>query len=434
MKRSLYLLFGVLVVDQLDAGMATPLYPLLFTEADSPALLLAGGSPDEVATRGAWFIALLSAAYAIPAFAAQPLLGQLSDRFGRKPMLLASFVSSALSYGVFAWGISAGALWAIVVARVVDGVAAGNILIAGASVADASEGDERTRLYGFFTAALSLGFVLGPLLGGYLGDPEGTAWQGPATAFLVAGGLNVLVVGVFAWRFRETLGDDDRDADGAFAWGRAFRNARAAFADERRRPYYLLLACFIAAYSGFLAFYAVVLAERLDAGPATAGWFFAVLGGGLMLVQVGLVERVERWLGAARTLWAAFLLMGGAAVALAFASSTWLAFACVPLFALGTGLIEPLIQSLLSRTASERDQGRIQGVRGSVDSLARVVPPFLAGPVAAVGGAAYAVAGAGAVAGLGGLLALRLLGKMETGASSDRDTDDDAASDDGAGD
>ena len=418
MNRSILVLLSFIVIDQLDSGMATPLYPLLFTDPESPALLVEASTAE---SSGNWFLALLAAAYALPAFMLQLVLGQLSDRYGRKPMLLVSFATSALSYGLFALGVWQEAIWLLVVARIVDGTAAGNILVAASAVADSSNGEERTQFFGYFTAALSLGFVLGPLVGGYLGNPEGADWQGPATAFVVGGVLNVLVVGLFYLLFHETLDEDNRDDGEEFSLGQSFRNARIAFADKDLRPYFLILGCFIFAFTTFLSFFNVVLSERFEFDSQATGWYFSGVGLALMLVQVFLVNRVEKWLGPQKLLWANFFLMGGATVAMALSPAPWLAVVCILPFALGTGMIEPMIQSLLTRSADESQQGRIQGVRGSVDSLARVVPPFLAGPIAAFGAAHWAVAGAGGVAILGGVLALRTLVTDERGTEEVRD-------------
>lgn len=140
------------------------------------------------------------------------------------------------------------------------------------------------------------------------------------------------------------------------------------------------------------------------------GWFFSALGLALMLVQLLLVDRLERWLGADKTLWAAMFAVAGATAVLGLASEPWMAFAAIAPFALANGLIDPMIMSLLSKSADDDQQGRIQGVRGSVDSLGRTVPPFLAGPIAAAGAANWAVlTGAGLMA-AGGLVALRFLG------------------------
>ena len=407
MKRSLYVLFAILLVDQLDAGMMMPILPQLLTDAESEVLLI---DPARTEGLGALLVALLGAAYALPAFFAQPLLGQLADRHGRKPLLIASFASSAASFFPFAWGATSGSVALLIVARVVDGIAAGNLLVAQAAVGDVTDEDSRTRYFGYFTASLSLGFVIGPLAGGYLGDPELASWTGPAAAFLVAGGLNVAALAGFALLFRETLADEERDGDDDdFTLARGFHNAREAFADGKRRPYYLILLCYIGGYTFFTTFYAVVLEERLDMDATDSGYFFSALGLALMLVQLFVVDRVERWAGSRKTLWLALFGVAAAMATLALARAPWLAYAAIVPFALGAGLVDPLIMSLLSRSASGREQGRIQGVRGSVDSLGRAVPPFLAGPLAAAGAANWAVlAGAGAMA-LGGALSLRLL-------------------------
>ena len=297
----MFILLAILLVDQLDAGMMMPIYPQLFTDPKSGELLLAASKAE---TTGMLFVALLGAAYALPAFFAQPLLGQLADRFGRRPMLIASFASSTCSFAMFALGIHLEALWLLVFARVVDGIAAGNLLVAQAAVADLSDEQQRTRYFGYFTAALSLGIVMGPLLGGWIGDPDTGNWAGPATAFWVAGGMNLLAVAVFAYVFQETLAEEDRDEDD-FELGRSLSNARAAFVDKKRRPYYLILFAYLAGYTFLTSFLSVVLEEKLDLEPREIGHYFAALGLALMLVQLLLVERVEHWVGPRRSLWLA---------------------------------------------------------------------------------------------------------------------------------
>ena len=404
MTRSTWLLLAVVVVDQLDSGMATPIYPMLLTEPGSGSLLVSGRTAESA---GVWLVALMGLAYAVPAFLFQPLLGQLSDRFGRKPLLLASFASSTLAYGVFAAAVWLDSLGGVLLARVVDGVAAGNILVAAGVVADRSDGSGRTRGFGLFTAALSVGFVLGPLAGGHLSDTTAAGWRGPGTAFAVAGTLNAVAMMAFWFGFRESLAAENRQTE-AFAWGKAFTDARDALTDERRRPIYGLLGCFIFAYTALLLFYNVLLAERFDLGPVGLGWFFAALGLGFTGVQVFLVDPVERWLGPRTTLCGVFFLMGGSILLMAGAWAPWVAFVALAPFALGAGLIEPLLQSLLSRSATGAEQGRVQGVRGSVDSLARVLPPLAAGPIAALGATRWAVVAAAVAAVAGGVLAVWL--------------------------
>ena len=424
MPRSLVVLFAVLLVDSLDAGMMVPVLPQLFTDADSPALVIAAERTGQL---GMLLMAVMGAAYALPAFFAQPLIGQLADRYGRRPLLIASFASSALSFLLFAVGVQWGALWLLTVARVVDGIAAGNLLVAQAAVADATTEDNRTRYFGYFTAALSMGFVLGPLLGGWLGDASAGGWRGPATAFYVAGALNCLAIAAFYFLFAETLDDDDRDdASESFDVLRGLRNAREAFGDDERRPYYLTQLCYIAGYTFYMTFYAVVLTERVGMATSMTGVFFSALGVALMVTQLFVVDRVERWLGPNKLLWVALACAGGAVAVMAFAKTEVWAFAGIVPFALAGGLVDPLIMSLLSKTADDDQQGRIQGVRGSVAALGMAVPPFLAGPLAATGAASWAVLAGAAVIGVGAVIAVRFVGQEN--ADTEREEADHEAS------
>ena len=410
MSRSIVVLLVILFVDQLDSGMMQPIFPQLFTDPESAELMI---DAEGAETRGMLLVALLGAAYALPAFFAQPIIGQLSDRYGRRWLLIGSFASSTFSFVLFGLGITMGAVWMLVVARVIDGLAAGNLLVAQGAIADSSDEESRTQYFGYLTAALSLGFVFGPLLGGYLGDPEAASWTGPATAFYVSAAMNAVATIAFYFAFKETLEEDDRDTEDEFKFSRSFTNARDAFTDEKRRPYYLILLCYIAGYTFFMTFYAVVLEEEMDMDSKQLGWFFAALGLALMFVQLLLVDRFERWFGPRKSLWLAMFTVAGAVVALGLASVPWMAYAAIIPFALAAGLIDPMIMSLLSKSASEDQQGRIQGVRGSVDSIGRTVPPFLAGPIAAAGAANWAVLTGAGVMALGGVIALRLIAKPE---------------------
>ena len=340
-----------------------------------------------------------------------------------------------MSYAVFAVGVMMESVWVLAGSRVIDGLTAGNVIIGMAALADATDDDERTRYFGYFTAALSLGFVVGPLLGGFLGDPEGPSWTGPATAFWAAAGLNGLVVALFAFLFKETLGDDDRQQGEGLELGRAFSNAHEAATDGSRRTTYLLLLLYVAGYTFYSTFYSVVLEERVGMDTTDVGVYFAVLGLGFMAVQLFVVDPVEKRFGGSRSLGLALAVTAVSVALSALATSAWMAYALIPLFALGNGLVEPLVSSIISRSAGGSAQGRVQGVRGSVDALGRAVPPFVAGPLAAAGSPAWPVLLGAGVIGVGSAVAW-VAGAKGDGADAltkddqDADASDDRGSDD----
>lgn len=142
--------------------------------------------------------------------------------------------------------------------------------MAASAIADRYDDDAHTQAFGCSTAALSLGFVLGPLLGGCIGNPEAGGGRGPGTAFAVDGVLNLGVVAVFWALFSETLEPRHRDRDG-FAMMRSFRNASEALVDRKRRPIYAVLLCFILAYARFSRSTAWCSPTGSNLGPGTPG-------------------------------------------------------------------------------------------------------------------------------------------------------------------
>lgn len=393
-RRPLAVLLFAVFVDRLDFGVLIPILPLLLADPSSPYFMLEGG--QDALDTGYILLGLIGATYAVSAFLAAPILGQLADRYGRKPLLLVAFGGSGLSYVLFAVGIALDSIPLLFASRLVDGLSGGNVLVAQSALADLTEPDDRARVFGYFSAALSLGFVFGPLFGGFLSDPEIVAWFSPQLPFWIAAGLNALDLVLIIWLFRETL-DEPQEAE--VTPGLAVRRVREAFARPQLRAAYLTEFLFIAGFTFFTTFFNVLLVERLGYDQSDIGLFFTALGLGLFLSQALLVEPVRSWLGAVWTLrWALFGMAGTIALT-ALVQTTWQLYALVPLFALTNGLIGPNLAALVSRRADKAEQGRVLGIRSSVQSLGRSGPPFLAGPLAAVGSAATPIlVGAGLAA------------------------------------
>ena len=392
-RRPLAVLLFAVFVDRLDFGVLIPILPLLLADPSSPYYLLDG--PESLDT-GYVLLGLVGASYAVSAFLAGPLLGQLADRYGRKPLLMVAFTGSAASYVLFGLGIVWESIPLLFVSRFVDGLTGGNVLVAQSALADLTEPDDRARVFGYFSAALSLGFVFGPLAGGLLGDPEVVSWFTPALPFWIAAGLGVVNVGLLAALFPETLEEPD---EGDLSLGLAFRRVRDAFEIPTLRSAYLTELLFLAGFTFFTSFFNVLLIDRLGYDQSDIGLFFTALGSGFFLVQAFLVEPVRARFGTVPTLRVALFGIAATIAATAFVQETWQLYALVPFFALSNGVIGPNLAALVSRQAPSEEQGRVLGIRSSVQSLGRSGPPFLSGPLAAVGSPATPVlVGAGLAA------------------------------------
>ena len=380
-KRPLSILLLAVFVDRLDFGILLPILPILFADPSSDFFLL--GSPERVGL-GYILLGSLRAVYALSEFLVAPVLGQLSDRYGRKPLLLVSLAGSTLSYLLFALGVVWENIPLLFVSRFCDGVTGGNVAVSQSALADVTDEEKRTQGFGYYSAALSLGFVFGPLLGGLLSDPSVAGWFTPATPFWFAATLSGANLLLLLFAFPETIGEK---REVKLTPGRSVRNVARAFSDAPRRAAYGTVLFFTLGFAFFTSFFNVFLIERLGYDQRDIGYFFTALGVGFFLVETLLVERVRGRFGSVRTL--RVVLLGTAATVFltTLVRSTWQLYALVPLFALFNGLVRPNLVALVSRSTGETDQGRVLGVNSSLQALGRGLPPAAAGPLAAASSA-----------------------------------------------
>ena len=393
-KKPLAALLFAVFVDRLDVGVLIPILPLLFATPSSEAYLL--GGPDDLST-GYVLLGLIGGSYAFSGFLAGPLLGQLADRYGRKPLLMAAFAGSVASYVLFGLGIATRSIPLLFASRIVDGLTGGNVLVAQSALADLTDESDRARVFGYFSAALSLGFVVGPLAGGLLSDSSLVPWFSPQLPFWIAAGLGTLNILLLAAVFEETLDEPD---DSDLSLGLAFTRVKEAFARPNLRGAYLTELVFLAGFAFFTAFFNVLLVDRLDYTPTDIGLFFSALGAGFFVVQAFAVEPIKERLGEVWTLRAALVGIAVAIALVAFVRETWQLYAIIPLFAVSNGVIGPNLAALVSQQAEASEQGRVLGIRTSVQALGQSGPPFLSGPLANWGSPATPVLVGAALAGV----------------------------------
>jgi len=356
-------LFLIVFVDLVGFGVVIPLLPYYALRFDA--------TPLEVTS--------LMACYSFAQFFSSPILGRLSDRLGRKPVLLASLSCSVLSY---LWLGFADALWMIFAARLLAGAGAGNIAAAQAYVSDVTPEVGRAKGMGMIGAAFGLGFTLGPAIGGLLAgsDPRSTALSRPAFA---AAALSAIALVLAVILLRESLAPQARGQAGRP--GRVAL-AREAFTRPMLRDLILLFFLTTCAFAGLESTFALWANSGFGWGPLQVGWVFFYVGLVLAAVQGGLVGRLSRRFGESRLAAAGAALLTLGLLGLPFSGSLAGVLAVMASLALGLGVLNPSVTSLVSQAARADERGGILGVNQSGQSLARILGPLIAGFVYTAGG------------------------------------------------
>lgn len=354
MRPAVVFILITMMIDAMGIGLIIPVMPDLFQEVGAGDL-----------SKAALWGGILATAFAVMQFIFGPVIGGLSDRFGRRPVLLLSLVVMALDYLVMA---IAGSIWLLLVGRMVGGITAATQATANAYMADISAPEDRAANFGLIGAAFGMGFVLGPLIGGLLAE-FGT--RAPFYAAAALAGLNA-VFGYFV--LKETLPQEKRRA---FDWRRA--NPLGAFRHLGALPGLgpLLVVFFLyqVAFAVYPAIWSFFGKERFGWEPATIGLSLALFGIMMAIVQGGLIRPVMRLLGERGTVVYGHLFDIGAFLALAFVTSGTLALILTPLAALAA-VITPALQGIMSKSVGPEAQGELQGALTSIGALAMILAPL----------------------------------------------------------
>jgi DHA1 family tetracycline resistance protein-like MFS transporter len=351
------ILFLIVFIDLVGFGVVIPLLPYYALRYDA--------SP--------FAVTMLMACYSLAQFVMAPVLGRISDKVGRRPVLLVSLVCSIASY---VWLGLADTLWMLYAARLVAGAGAGNIAAAQAYIADVTPPEKRAKGMGMIGAAFGLGFTVGPAIGGVIAGADPTAADLARPAFLAAA-LSALALAVTAVRLKESL------APGAVLGARPTRMALAKGALARPVLANLILLLFVtvSAFAGMETTFALWANSRFGWGPEQVGWVFFYVGILLAALQGGLIGRLAQRFGEARLVIAGSAIIGLGLLGLAFAASLWEVLLVTGLLAVGMGLLNPSVTSLISREAGAEERGGVMGVSQSASSLARILGPAVAGAV-----------------------------------------------------
>lgn len=316
--------------------------------------------------------------YSLAQFIASPFVGKLSDRFGRKPILAVTMFGTSFSYVLLMFADSVELL---TISRILSGLSAGSLATAFAYVADITTEEERAKGLGMLGAALGMGFVIGPALGGLLaGESMETAnYVAPALASSI---LSLIAAFGVIFVLKESLSDEVRQKLRDRPKLLFSDRLRVAFGRQTLALLVLIGFVYMIAFAMFETIYPLWGADTLKLGPQGIGFTLLYIGIITVILQGGAIGPLTKKFGEHKLVLSSLILVGVGLIALASANQIWSALAALTLIAIGGSLFNPSTSSLVSKGAEATEQGAVLGIFQGAGSLARVVGPIVAGPLA----------------------------------------------------
>ncbi len=355
--RSPLLLMALTVfIDIAGFGLILPLLPFWAEKL--------GANPAQVG--------LILTVYALAQFLFTPVLGALSDRFGRKPIIIVSLLIEALSFALTAM---AGSLWLLLLARFIGGMGASNIGTAQAVVADTTTAESRARGMGLIGASIGLGFVIGPAVGGVLAGPSAGL---PFWVAMVVALVNAVLALALLPETRkaraavETSPAGVQRESGLAAWARILRNPAVA-------RLALINFIFTLAFTAMEAVYPLFSQKVFGWKALENGYIFTYVGVIIVLMQGGMVAQIVKRIGERATMILGLGLLAVGLFLMPFSTTLGIMLVALALLSAGDGAVSPTSSALLSFAAPEGAQGATLGVAQGIAGLGRVIGPLLAG-------------------------------------------------------
>ncbi len=377
-KNSLWPIFLTVFIDMLGVGIIIPIVPTLFFDLDTSIL------PSDMAESTRYILyGFLIASYPFMQFFGAPVLGALSDRHGRKPLILISLVGTLIGYLVFAQAVNSHNLIIIFLARMLPGFTGGNISIIMSALSDVSNEKTRVKNFGLVGMAFGLGFVIGPALGGVLADSERVSWFSMSTPFLFTALLTLINIIFLHFNFRETLAQK-RDTVINFFTG--FKNIGKSFKTPHLRVIFSSVLLYSMGFAFYTQFFSVYLIQKFNYSPSQIGMLYGWVGIWLIITQGGIVRRMSGKIASKKVLPISMLGVSIVLATLLVPSNPMYFYFINPLIAVFHGMTSPNMTSVVSTQAGKSFQGEILGINQSMLSLGNFFPPILGGFISAFNG------------------------------------------------
>ena len=357
-KSALSLIFLTVFIDLLGFGILIPILPAFATKVLGV---------DEAA------IGIAIASYSFIQFIFNPVLGKLSDKYGRKPVIVFCLIINALGYVIFAFTSS---YLLLLFSRVVAGIGGSSISVAQAYIADVTTKENRSKGMGLIGSAFGLGFVFGPLIGGYLAE------YGYMVTGLAAGGFSLIAFVVTLLFLPESLTKSEESiSEEQFTKRKLidFEALKKVFSEPGRAVFIILFFILVFSFANIYGTFALLGIQVYGFTDLQNGYIFGITGLTSAIVQGGLIGYIDKLFSRQNILKTGSLIIS-ASLALIPYGGTFLGLAIISVFlSIGTGLLQPTLLSLISDVTPDNEQGVTLGVNQSLSSLARVLGPLWGG-------------------------------------------------------
>lgn len=372
----LLIIFITAFIDLLGVGIIIPIIPAIFFEGRG--FLDSSYSADTTAI----LYGFLLASYPLMQFFGAPVLGALSDKYGRKPILTISLIGSCIGYMIFAYGVVSQNLWLLYVGRLLPGFTGGNISIITSSIADISDKASRTKNFGLVGMAFGIGFVIGPSIGGILSDPTILSWFDLYVPFVFTAILTMVNLILVQINFKETLKEKLQSKVNIF---KGIQNIFTSFRNPRLRSVFTIVLFLAMGFTFYTNFFSAYLYTEFDFSTKDVGFLYGYVGIWLAFTQGLLVRYLSPRMAPKKVLLFSIPLLALGLAMILLPTKGWMFYLVNPIIAIFYGLTFPNLTSIVSAQVDESMQGSILGINQSMNSFGQVITISIGGFILAEG-------------------------------------------------
>lgn len=368
-KSFLISIFLTAFLDMLGIGIIIPVLPAVFYSKD--ALHFTNiHSTNEIR----WAYCLLMASYSFMLFFGAPILGTLSDRYGRKRIIQVSLVGTAIGYALFSFAIQNESLVLLYLSRLIPGFFAGSLSVLFSAISDVSSSEDKPKNFALVGIAFGLGFVLGPAIGGILSDKTILSWFNLTTPFIFTTCLALLNLVLVHFFFVETSKTFQHSKITFF---KGVDNIRKAFSAVNLRVLFSISFLSTLGFSFFTQFFSVFMFQKFGCSQKAIGLIFGWVGLWIIFTQGFILRRLLPKYQPSEIISKTMLFMGLGIIAMSFPNAIWGILICNVVVAISQGLNSPNLLSLVSKQARPEQQGEIMGINQSMQSVGQFIPPMI---------------------------------------------------------